>query len=172
MPRVLADGHVKLTVLTTSPANPAQPTAAELNAAGALDLSCKVLSDNFQFGPTDSDKVAEKALCDTGNANAIGAGNYQAGWTLWRYYLTAGGADPTADAAFLAFKTKGVTFWGYLRRTDKLATDIWASADEIAFGAELVNDTPQTPDGGGWIKYRIPCEVQRGYPFTSVAAAA
>ena len=64
MPRVLADGKTKFTILTTAPANPAAPTAAELNAG--IDLSCKVLSEGFEFGPTDSETVDEAALCDEG----------------------------------------------------------------------------------------------------------
>lgn len=37
--RVLADEHIKFTILTAKPANPAAPTAAELNAGiDALSL--------------------------------------------------------------------------------------------------------------------------------------
>ena len=42
MPRSLADGHIKFTILLTKPANPAQPTAAEL--AAGIDASCNILS--------------------------------------------------------------------------------------------------------------------------------
>ncbi len=168
--RVLADGRLKLTALTTKPVNPASPTVTELNAAGALDLSCKVLQEGFTFGAGDSDKVAEKALCDVGNANALGASNFVAGLTLWREFATAGGFDATGDAAFVALKNKGTTLWLYGRLSDKLATLPWLAADEIFLGAEVVTDTPQRSDGSGFIKYRIPLEVQRGYPFITVAA--
>ena len=57
--KVLADGKTKFTVLTTKPANPAAPTAAELNAG--IHLSDHVLTSDFTFGATDSDKFAEKA---------------------------------------------------------------------------------------------------------------
>lgn len=170
--RVLADGRLKLTALTTKPANPAVPTVAELNATGALDLSCKVLQEGFTFAATDSDKVAEKALCDVANSNALGASNFAAGLTLWREFATAGGFDPTADAAFDALKSKGTTLWLYGRLMDKLATTDWAAADEIFLGAEVVTDSPQRSEGGGFIKYRIPLEVQRGYPFITVGAGS
>lgn len=168
--RVLADGRIKLTLLLASPVLASAPTVAELNATGAIDLSCKVLQDNFNFGAADSDKIAEKALCDVGNANSLGASNFQAGFTLWRYFATGGGFDATGDAAFNALKVKGTTVWLYGRLSDKLATAAWVAADEIFLGAEAVNDTPQRSEGGGFVKFRIPLEVQRGYPFITVAA--
>jgi hypothetical protein len=70
MPKSLSDGHVKVAVLTTAPSNVKSPTVTELNAG--IDASCRILSTGFTFGFTDSDKVAEKALCDTNNVNALG----------------------------------------------------------------------------------------------------
>lgn len=170
MVHVLADGKVKLSLLTTKPANPAAPTLTELNAG--IDISCKVLSDNFDFGPTDSDKNNEKVLCSTGNSNSLGASNYQAGFTLLREFLVAGGFDATGDAAFVALKSKGATVWLYARQTDKLATTDWAAAEEIFFGCAAISDNPQYVAGSGGIKYKIPLEVQFGYPFITVAAGA
>ena len=168
--RVLADGKTKFTVLTTKPVNPAAPTSTELNAG--IDLSQDVLSSDFTFGAVDSDKIAEKALGDEGNANAIGASNYQAGFTLWRKFATAGGFDDAAETGWAALKEKGTTLWAYARQMDKDASETWAATDEIYLGAELITDTPQRTDGTGFIKYRIPAEVQRGYPFVEVAAGA
>lgn len=169
MPRVLADGKTKFTILTTAPADPEAPTAAELNAG--IDLSCKVLSSDFNWTATDSDKISEPALCDDSNANSHGRSNYSAGFTIWREYLDAGGADPTGDAGFAAVKEKGTTIWGYARKTDKPAKDAWAAGDEIYLGGEAATDTPQVPsDGGGWLKWRIPLEMQQGYDFIAVAA--
>ena len=166
--RVLADGRKKFSVLTIKPANVASPTAAELNAG--LDFSCKVLEEGFTFGATDSEKVNEPALCSTGNANALGKSNYAVGFTMWRFFASSGtGFDSTDDAGFVAVRTKGTTLWAYLRQTDKLATTAWAAADEIAFGAEFVTDLPQFQAGGGFTKYRIPGEVQFGFPFIAVA---
>ena len=170
MARVLADGKTKFTVLTTKPLNPAAPTATELNAG--IDLSCDILSSDFTWSATDSDKIAEKALCDEGNANAIGASNYGAGFTLWRKFATGGGFDDTAEAGWEAVKEKGTTLYGYARQMDKDATEDWAAADEIYLGAEFITDTPQRTDGSGFIKYRVGAEVQRGYPFIEVGAGA
>lgn len=168
MPRVLADGKTKFTILTTKPADPGAPTATELNAG--IDLSCNVLTSDFNWSATDSDKIAEKALCDVGNSNAIGASNYTTGFTLWRYFLTAGGADTAADAGFTAVKEKGTTLWAYARETDKDSTEDWAAGDDIYLGGEVINDTPQRLDGTGFIKRRIPLEAQRMYDNIEVAA--
>ena len=72
--RVLADEHIKFTILTAKPANPAAPTAAELNAG--LDASCLVLADNFQWSAADSERVGERALCEATAAESPGIGNY------------------------------------------------------------------------------------------------
>jgi hypothetical protein len=165
--RVLADGKTKFTVLTTKPANPAAPTAAELNAG--IHLADNVLTSDFTFGAVDSDKVAEKPLSASGNANAIGASNFQVGFTIWRKFLTAGGFDSADETGWAALKVKGTTVWAYARQMDKAASAVWAATDEIYLGAEFTTDTPQRTDGTGFIKYRIPGEVQTGYPFIAVA---
>lgn len=166
--RVLADGKTKFTILTTKPANLAAPTVAELNAG--IHLSDNILTSDFAFGAVSSDKVAEKPLGSSGNANAIGASNWQLAFTVWRKFLTAGGFDAADEAGWAALKVKGATLWAYARQTDKESSAAWAAADEIYLGAEFSNDNPQRTDGTGFLKYRIETEVQKGYPFISVAA--
>lgn len=170
MPKSLADGHVKLTILTDEPANPGAPTVAELNAG--IDFSCAVLASDFTWSAADSDKVAERALCDTNNKNALGADNFQAGITLFRMFdAVTGAVDETEDEAFQAVKAKGTTVWGYVRENGKLATAAWAADDEIPLGMELLTDNPQRPqNAGGYIKNRVPLEPQRGW--VGIAAAA
>jgi hypothetical protein len=169
MPKSLADGHTKYTILTTEPADPENPTALELNAG--LDYSCDVLASDFTWSATDSDKVAEKALCDTNNANSLGPSNFNAGATVFRQFDPLTGLpDPTGDAKFEALKVKGTRFWGYTRKNGKLATDAWAAGDEYELGMEVITDAPQNPsDAGGYIKYRVPMEPQRGWQFGDVA---
>ena len=168
--RVLAEGKTKFTILTTKPANPAAPTATELNAG--IDLSCDILSSDFTWSATDSDKVSEPALCDANNSNAIGKGNYQAGLTLWRKFLTAGGPDVANEAGWAALSEKGAEVYGYARETDKDSTELWEAADEIYLGGSVVTDTPQRTDGTGFLKRRIPMEPQRMYDNIVVAAGA
>jgi hypothetical protein len=169
MPKSLADGHIKVAVLTTEPANPAAPTVAELNAG--IDASCRILSNDFVWGATDSDKVAEKALCDLNNVNAFGSSNYQTAMSIWRYFNAGTGvADPTEDSLFTAVKTKGTSLWVYVRETGKLSTAAWAAADEIYLGGKVLVDNHQPPsDRGGYIKRRVPLEPQQMYD--DIAAA-
>ncbi|TSD68133.1 hypothetical protein [Aeromicrobium piscarium] len=171
MPRSLADGRTKFTLLTTKPANPASPTATELNAG--IDASCAVLASDFAFGAAASDKLNEGALCEDSNANTSTRSNWQANFTLFRYYDSSGESAPDeGDDAFQAVKVKGTTLWAYARRSPKRSTEDWADGDEIFLGAEISTDNLLPPsDMGGWIKWRQEADVQAGYPFIEVAAA-
>lgn len=160
MPKSLADGHIKLAVLTTSPANPAAPTVAELNAG--INAAARVLSSDFTWTASDSDKVAEKALSEVNNINALNASNFTTGLTVFRYFnATTGIADPTEDSLWTAVKAKGTRLWIYPREMGKLETAAWAAGDESFLGGEVLTDSPQNPqNAGGYIKRRIPLEPQ------------
>lgn len=168
--RSLADGHIKFIILTTAPANPAAPTVAEL--AAGIDASCNIAAGDFLWSATDSDKVADKALCVLNNANSLGPSNYQGGVTPFRYFDdVTQNPDVTADAVFGALKVKGTELWGYARQTAKLSTDDIAADDEIFLGARFLTDEPQKPsDLGGFTKFRVPLEIQEAWPFITVAA--
>jgi hypothetical protein len=169
MPKSLADGHIKLTMLTEAPADPAVPTATELNAGE--DIQCEILASDFNFTATDSDKLAEKALCDVANVNAIGASNFQAAMTFFRRYAVDTGVVATAEEpGYQAVKAKGTTAWFYMRKSGKLETADWAATDE-ALGMELLSDQPQEVTGGGYIKRRIPFEPQWGANVVVAAGA-
>lgn len=172
MPRSLADGKTKFTVLTTEPANPASPTITELNAG--IQAAANILASDFTWGAADSDTVAERSLADKNNVNAYAASNYTAGITPFRYFdETTGAPDPTEDALFDAVKEKGTELWCYARRTGKDAGAVWAATDEIYLGAKVITDEPQPPsDLGGYIKFRSPMQVQEAYPFIAAAAGA
>lgn len=167
--RTLAEGHIKLSILTTKPANPAAPTTADLNAG--MDVSCKVTKEGFRWTLADSDTVDDAALCATGKSVAPGADNYDLALQIYRYWLEAGGADPDEDEVYTAMKVKGTTLWGYARITDKLGTAPWAAGDEIHLGAEFWTDWPQHVDGG-WIKLKVPVHATQGWPHIKVAAGA
>lgn len=170
MPRSLAAGKTKVTVLDTAPANPDAPTALELNAGE--QASPRILDSDFSFGATDSEKVNEKALSEDNNANAIGAGNYTAGMSIFRLFDAITGApDTVSETLWALLSAKGTTLWIYARETGKPSDDAWATGDEIYLGAEVVTDTPQPPsDRGGFIKRRVPMEVQVAWDNIEVAA--
>jgi hypothetical protein len=169
MPKSLADGHLKFTILTTKPADLDAVTITALNAG--IEASCSVLASDFTFSPTDSDKVNEKALCTTNNANAISADNFQAGATIFRYFDETGAVDITEDETYQAIKEKGTTVWGFLREDGKLSTDDWAAGDEYLW-MELLTDRPQRPsNAGGYVKRRVPFEPQAGGDGVAAAGA-
>lgn len=168
MPRSLASEGIKFTILTTKPADPAAPTATELNAG--IDASCKVSRENFSWTPADSDTVDDPELCSTSKAVAPSYDNYNLSMQVYRYWLDEGGVDPTADALFAAIKDKGTTLWGYTRHTAQPYSDDWAAGDPIDLGAEFWTDWPQDPYGGGWLKYRVPVHANAGWPQITVAS--
>lgn len=172
MPRSLADGKTKFSILVEKPVNPAAPTVTELNAG--IDASCNVLGSDFTFGAAASDKINEAALCTSDNANTPTRSNNQSAFTFFRYFDDTGASAPTeGDDAFQAMKLKGVTVWAYARRTTKASGEDWEAADEIFHGAELVTDSVMPPsDMGGWTKYRQEAETQQAWPFIAVAAGA
>jgi len=168
MPKSLAQGHTKLAILTTSPANPAAPTTTELNAG--ISSAARVLDSDFTWSAGDSDKVQEKSLADTTNVNALGASNYNAGLTLFRYFNAGTGVpDATEDSLFTAMKTKGTNLWIYARKDGKLESAAWATGDDIYLGGAVITDTPQAQDNTGYVKNRIPLEMQVAYPNITVA---
>ncbi len=165
--RVLADKRHKLTILTTKPANEAAPKLAELNAG--IEACLKVASEGFSHTPADSATVEFKALCGT-REQVFTDSNFTLAMTVVRYYLVAGGTDPADDVLFNALKVRGTTLWAYGRLTDKLATAVWATGDEIYLGTRFTPDHAQVPDNPGWISFRIPCTVQDGWPFIAVSS--
>lgn len=169
MPKSLADGHIKIAICLTPPANLAAPTVAELNAG--IQAASRILASDWTYSPTDSDKINEKAVSDINNVNALGASNFSAGMTIFRMFNAGTGvADPVEDALFTATKVKGSTLYIYVRKTGKFETAPWASGDELSLGGSVLTDLPQEPsDAGGYIKKRIPLEPQQMFPNIAVA---
>lgn len=168
--RTLSAGKIKFTVCTTKPVNPAKPLLSELTAG--IDLSCDILTSDFSWTAADSEKIAEKALCDKNNSNALGAGNFTAGVTLWRKFdVTTGAASPADEPGWTALNVKGTEVWCYARETGKDSTEPWTASDEIYLGGSVLVDSPQRTDGTGFIKRRIPMEPQSMYENITVAAA-
>lgn len=171
MPRSLAAGRRKFTILTTPPANPLAPTAAELNAG--IQASPRILASDFLFGATDSDTIAERALSEENNANALGASNFQFAMSVWRFFDEEGASDTDeGDDVYQAVKTKGSEIHGYLRETSKRSGEVWAEDDEISLGARIQLDLAQMPsDDSGYIKRRVPGQVQEAWPDIAVGPA-
>lgn len=167
--RTLAKGKTKFTLLTTAPANPAAPTATELNAG--IDLSADILMSDFSWTAGDSAVVSEDSLADTETVEVFDSSTYTLGITLWRKFDPATGApDPTGEAGWDALKVKGAEVYAYARETGKDSTEEWAAADEIYLGGLVAVDNAQRLDGTGFVKRRIPLRNRRMYNNIEVAA--
>lgn len=152
--KVAADGKKKFTLLLQKPAGRI-PTATELNAG--QDISCAVLDSDANWTNAASDRFNEKAACQKGNSQALGASNYDTALTFLREYLEgAEGADLTGeDMGYQAVKVKGTTVWIYLRETDKDSAEDWAAGDEIHLGGEVVSEAPMRVNNDGNLKRRV-----------------
>lgn len=170
--KVAADGKKKFTLLTEAPAAASNiPTVTELNAG--KDISCAVLDSDANWTNAASDRFNEKAACQKGNSQALGASNYDTALTFLREFLDAGGADVTGeDIGYQAVKTKGTTVWIYLRESDKDSTEAWSTGDIIDLGGEVVSDAPMRVNNDGNIKRRIEFLPQNMITEVVVGAAA
>ena len=149
-----SDGKWKATLLTTAPANEAQPTPAELNAG--IEISCHVLDSDKNWTNTDSSTFDEKPACAKGQVLAFGPSNFDLALTFLREYLVGGGPDIAGeDAGYQAVKTKGSEVWIYARETDKDSLAAWAAGDELYLGGRVQSDTPARVNNEGNIKRRI-----------------
>ena len=63
IPSTPADGNVKVVIVTTI-ANTSAPTAAELNAGSAVDVSCYLTGDGWNPS-LDEATIADPRLCET-----------------------------------------------------------------------------------------------------------
>lgn len=180
MPTSLADGKTKLAILATKPADPKAPTITELEAG--IEASCRILSNDYNVGPTSSETIDEKPLCVEGNVQVPGPSNYTAEFSAFRYFdeLTgkaeeggAGTGDEAeiGDAVFQAVKQKGTRLWLVERETSLESTKPWTEGDEVSV-YEVLTDNPQKPgDSGGYIKRRIVTLVQDAWLNGEVAGS-
>lgn len=174
MAKSLADGRTKVAILTTKPADPALPTVAELEAG--IDASCAILSSDFSVGPSSSETVDEKALCQEGNAVTFGASNASIEFSAFREWDETGKPLTTAtgeigDAVFQATKIKGSRLWMYIRETSKKSLEPFAPGDEL-YGVEFITDHPQYVDRTGYQKRRVVGGFQEQWVTAEVGPAA
>ncbi|QIK82397.1 hypothetical protein [Sanguibacter sp. HDW7] len=153
--KTLADGNVKVTLLAAKPADKNAIVLTALTDVGAKDISCNILSNDFDYGPTGSETVDEKPLCAEGNGQTPGLSNYSGGMTVFRYWDPATGlADSTDDFLWEAVKEKGTTLYLAVRDSHKKSKEAWTAGDEYRY-FEVVTDDPQRGDRAGFIKYRV-----------------
>lgn len=169
MPKALADGRIKLTILTKKPADPKAPTVDELNAG--INAACQILKSDYKLGATASDTISEAALCSVGNATTYGASNYEGSITPFVLKDETGKTDMEESTAYAALAVKGTTLWLVEREGPEESTDY--AAGDIVDVYEVVTDTPQKPgERSGWIKRTVPLGVQQAWENVEVASDA
>ena len=159
MPKTIADERIKLVALTTAPVSLSAPKLTEVNAVGAVDLSCRVMMSDFRLTATGSDTVNEPALCEGGNSSAPGKSNYEGSLTPFRFLGTDGQADATNDVAYDTLKEKGTELW-LVKRVGPRFDTVFAVGDEVEI-FHVFTDNPQDPsEFTGYIKKVVPLFVQ------------
>lgn len=141
--------------------NPLAPSAAILNGANSINISCAV-TRGYTLNPTDSDTDDTASICDTGNVQNRLYDNYEGELTMFR---DGNSADATSiyNIAFNYFKTVDQRFYVY-RRLGKKSTVV-AAVGDLVEGFLFTNDRTRSVDGGdaGPIQFTAPLLSQGTY---------
>lgn len=167
----LADGRIKLSIMSVKPADPYAPTVTELTAG--IDAAMRILSSDFKLGPTASDTVDEKPVGAEGNVKVLTTSNFEGNLTPFRYFDATGKAEvgtggEIGDNVYQALKAKGSRVWVAKRFTSKKSTEPWAASDEVEV-YELVTDNAAAAEATGYIKYNTPVSVEDAWLNGTVA---
>lgn len=164
--RMLSAGRSRVSVLTVKPSNIAAPTTAELNAG--IYASPFIPKSMWTWSAGDPSTENDTDIEKTFDADVPVSDTYDLNMGVYRGFLAGGGFDSTEDALFQACKVRGTTLYIYVRKTDKLSTAAWATADEIYLGGSVITGTPKASDTA-YIKYEVPLFPQDMRSFIAVA---
>jgi hypothetical protein len=166
----LADGHTKLAVLATAPANPDAITLTELTSA--LDASCRIAKNGYALGPTASETFADPALCEDVNSNVWGASNFEASIPVFRYFDDSTNlVDEEGDEVYQALKEKGTEVWFVERESLKKSTDPWGAGDVVSVYRGLLDNPQKGSDRTGFIKNTVAPAIQEGHLDVTVVGS-
>lgn len=168
MPRSLATGHRKVTILSVAPASFASPTIAELTAG--IEASCRITADGYQMNPGGSETISEGTLCDEITPKVPTNATFDDGRIVsFRYFGPTGAAETgvqdteagIGDALYQALRVKGTRLWAVDRLTSRKSVDPWLPADECRV-FEFITDPTKQMELTGYIKAETPLLVQKG----------
>jgi hypothetical protein len=156
---VAANGNVKVVWVNTI-ADPAAPTATELNAAGAVDLSCVLTGDGFSTGY--SQETSEDArLCSTQVFQSPGAITYTV--EDLTYIVTPQDDSPTGENKAAIQLTPGEVGFLVVR---------WGTTYSTAFAADDVVDVFPGALGGVAKVYERNAKIKAKQGFIVTAPGA
>lgn len=168
MPLTLADGRIKLTVLTDIPEDLSAITVTELTAG--LEAECKINKPDYRLSAVASDTVPDQPLCAEGNAVTFGNSNYEGTVTVLRFLDETGAPEVAEDDLWETLRTKGTQLVFVERIGPKGSVD-WAAGDEYE-AYHVITDNPQKPtDRAGYVKSIVPLGVQNAVLDGVVVAA-
>ena len=170
MPKSIAEGREKVTVLAEEPEDLASDGSSTIAATvlnAGQDASCNLARNGHRMSASASDTVADPALCDEGNSQVLGASNYEWTWVPFRYFdADTGLPDTDEDWLFDMVAAKGQTVVAAQRRNGNHYDADWVEGERgyLWIGR---NDNPQDPtDTGGYQKATVPFSEIRRVPFT------
>lgn len=156
--RTLADGNLKIAILTTKPVNLKAITLTELTAG--IDAAEHLAKSTTRYSPTASDTIADGRVSDKGNPNSLGGSNYEAAAGVFWLLDQDGKYAIDANPVYEALREKGVLTWHVLREGPEESV-AWAADDDYEV-YEVISDNPQRPsESTGYIKRTVQMQVQR-----------
>lgn len=136
MPDLTFDGMIRVTFVPTI-ANIAAPTAAELNAGSAIDLTPLLTPDGFSFS-SDTGNVDNTKMNSTANSNRVGRRSY----TLSVTYVRNTDAAGLALEAALTYRAVGYLV---VRANIAYATTYAAAQKVQVYPIEVGEANPASP---------------------------
>ena len=159
-PRVLAEEKMSIVVLIDYD-GPLEEIPAD-TIEGGLQASCRAVAADTRYSPTDSDTLADPAVCEPANSQALGASNYEGRIGLFRYpdETDAGQHSEQYDNVYQALKEKGTDAVVVIRDLGLRWDATFEEGQEIE-AYRVSTDWPQKPqDRSGYQKRIIPTPVQ------------
>lgn len=159
-PRVLAEEKMSIVVLVDYD-GPLDEIPADV-IEGGLQASCRAVAADTRYSPTDSDTLADPAVCEPANSQALGASNYEGRLGLFRYPDPdePGQHSEQYDEVFQALKVKGTDAVIVIRDLGLRWDAPFEPGQEIE-AYRVSTDWPQKPsDRTGYQKRVIPTPVQ------------
>lgn len=170
MPRSLAIGAVKLTVITVKPAAlPVLSLATDLTSANAKDVTDNILKSSYSLGSTGADKVNEPSLAAITNSSVPGMSNYAGDMEFFRYLDAMGKSVPAEDVPFTLFTGKGVRVWLAERKGPPSSSPL--AVGDIVDVYEALTDDPKPPkDYSSYQKFGQMFHIQNAWTRIAITA--
>lgn len=159
MPLTLSDEHIRISLMTTKPANWPVVTVAEANAG--IRAECAILKSDYKLGSTGTQKIGDLAVCEPSGSERNGARMFEGQQMTPFIYLDNTGKPATAENAV----------WDMLKDPE---TKIWVVESEGVddnedFAAGEMYDSYEVTTGAatkpqdryaGYVKRTVPLTVK------------